>query len=138
LVPNEQIVTLMREASAVIIPSRHTYAEGLPMTIYEGLCSRTPIVASDHPMFRGRLVNDESALIFHAADANDLATKIQNLFTDSALYQRLSQFSAEAWERIQIPVKFGELLSRWVADSPENRAWLHSYRLASGRYNSLS
>jgi glycosyltransferase involved in cell wall biosynthesis len=138
LVPNEQIVTLMRAAGAVVIPSRHTYAEGLPMTIYEGLCSRTPIIASDHPMFRGRLVDGQSALIFHAGDANDLTTKIQNLFSDPKLYQQLSQFAAEAWERIQIPVKFGELLSRWVADSPENREWLHSFRLASGRYDSPS
>ncbi len=134
VVPNEHMVGLMRTASAVVVPSRHSYAEGLPMTIYEGLCSRTPIVASDHPMFRGRLIDRQSALIFRAAFASDLAAKIETLSRDAKLYRRLSEASAGAWERIQIPVKFGELLARWVKDSPENQDWLYSHRLSSGRY----
>ena len=79
LVDNQRIVEYMRAADAVIVPSRHSYAEGLPMTIYEALCSRTPIVASDHPMFRGRLVDGESALIFRASAPVDLAAKIEKL-----------------------------------------------------------
>ena len=51
LVPNEKVVYLMQEADIVFVPSRHAYREGMPSTIYEALCSRTPIVASDHPMF---------------------------------------------------------------------------------------
>lgn len=55
LLENNRVVHLMREADLVVIPSRHAYAEGVPMTIYEALCSRTPIIASDHPMFQNNL-----------------------------------------------------------------------------------
>ena len=43
--------------------------EGLPLTIYEALAARTPIIASDHPMFRGALVHQENALVYPAGDA---------------------------------------------------------------------
>ena len=59
LVPNEDVPAAMRRADAVVIPSRHDYPEGLPLTIYEALAARTPIIASDHPMFRGALVHEE-------------------------------------------------------------------------------
>ena len=41
----------------VIVPSRHDYPEGLPMTIYEALAMRTPLVVSDHPMIKAGLGN---------------------------------------------------------------------------------
>jgi len=44
----------MRSADAIVIPSRHEYPEGLPLTIYEALAARTPIVASDHQCFSAR------------------------------------------------------------------------------------
>ncbi|HEY9863856.1 MAG TPA: glycosyltransferase, partial [Candidatus Obscuribacterales bacterium] len=55
LVPNKTIVPLMREADLVVVPSRHEYGEGFPKSINEALYSRTPIVASDHPMFLQKL-----------------------------------------------------------------------------------
>lgn len=137
LLPNDEVVQLMRQADAVVIPSRHEYAEGLPMTIYEALSSRTPIVASDHPMFRGKLTHGESALIFAAAQPTDLAAKVELLFGHHQLYSALSHNAAAAWRRIQIPVKFGELLKRWILDSAEDRTWISSHRLASGKYDGL-
>src|SRR5262249_5226819 len=47
IIPNEDVPVAMREADAVVIPSRHEYPEGLPLTIYEALAARTPIIASD-------------------------------------------------------------------------------------------
>lgn len=135
LVPNNEVVPLMREADLVIIPSRHDYPEGLPMTIYEALCSYTPIVASDHPMFEGNLVDHDNALVFPAGDSSALAERVENLLSNPELYQQLSSNSKDAWERLQIPVKFAELLNRWIFDTPENRQWLFDHRLASGRYD---
>jgi glycosyltransferase involved in cell wall biosynthesis len=135
MVPNKQVILLMNEADAVVIPSRHVYPEGLPMTIYESLCSRTPIIASDHPMFAGKLRDGESALIFPASQAASLADRIAILFGDSEMYAQLSSNSAEAWQNIQIPVKFGEFLRRWVSNSTQDREWLQQYSLASGVYN---
>jgi glycosyltransferase involved in cell wall biosynthesis len=127
MVPNEQVIPLMREADAVVIPSRHAYPEGLPMTIYEALCSRTPIVASDHPMFAGKLRDRESALVFPASQAAALAESIAILFADPDLYFALSRNSLHAWQNIQIPVKFG--------DSAEDREWFRAHSLAAGLYD---
>jgi len=35
-----------------------------------------------------------------------------------------------AWERLQNPVKWGDVLYRWVSDTPEDRLWLEGHRYA--------
>lgn len=135
VVPNRQIIELMRQADLVLVPSRHEYSEGLPMTIYEGLCSRTPIIASDHPMFQSRLVDGVSAVIFAAGNPDDLSSKIKQALTDLSLYQQLSFNSALAWQQLQIPVKEFDLLERWLFNSTENYIWLSEHSLASSHYS---
>ena len=134
LVPNEDVPAAMRDADVVVIPSRHEYPEGLPLTIYEALAARTPIVASDHPMFRGALLHEQSALIFPASDSEALAAAIRRLGADRALYARLSTNSSAAWEALQLPVTWGELIERWISDGPADRKWLSAHRLNSGLY----
>lgn len=134
LVPHDRIVHLMNAADAVIIPSRPEYAEGVPMTIYEALCSRTPIVASNHPMFKNNLQDEVDALIFSSGDADALANALQKLFFNADLYSKLSYATESAWNRLQIPVKWGDLLKSWVFDSPENQQWRSKYRLDSDYY----
>ncbi|PSB22412.1 glycosyl transferase family 1 [filamentous cyanobacterium CCP2] len=135
LVKNKEVVTLMRSADLVLIPSRHEYPEGFPMTIYEALCSRTPIVASDHPMFRERLQHLNNAMIFQAGNANALANCVEDILQSPHLYHSLSQASAEAWQRLQIPVQWGDFLNYWLQQSPESHNWLQEKTLASGLYN---
>ena len=136
LVSNKTVVPLMREADLVVVPSRHEYPEGFPLVIYEALCSRTPIVASDHPMFRSKLVNQISALIFPAGDPTTLALCIEKLLSDPEIYYKLSSASDNVWKSLQLPVKWADLVNRWLFDSPENRQWLFEHRLLSGKYNS--
>jgi glycosyltransferase involved in cell wall biosynthesis len=136
LVPNHTVVPLMREADLVLIPSRHEYPEGFPITIYEALCSRTPIVASDHPMFRDNLKHGTNAMIFPASNPIALSECIEKLLLDPELYQKISVASADAWKRLQIPVKWAQMINRWLDDSPEDRQWLYEHRLASGLYDS--
>ena len=114
-VSHAQIVPLMREADLLVVPSRHDYPEGFPMTIYEGLTSRTPIVASDHPMFRGRLEDRRTAMVFKAGDASGMASAVATLMDSPALYEALSEASLPAWEALQIPVKWGDLVRSWAA-----------------------
>ena len=134
VVPNEDIPAAMRAADVVVIPSRHEYPEGLPLTIYEALSARTPIVASDHPMFREALVDGERAVIFHAGDVEQLENAVIKLFSDATLYQTLSQRAEEAWNRIQLPVTLGKLLDAWTADDPAQTEWIRAHRLVSGYY----
>ena len=134
LVTNAQVVAGMRGASMVAVTSQHAYPEGLPLTIYEALCARTPIVASDHPMFLRRLEHERTALIYRSGDAEALADAAQRLVADDALFARLSEASAAAWHALHLPVKGGTLLSRWLNDTDEDRAWIAAHRLDSGRY----
>jgi glycosyltransferase involved in cell wall biosynthesis len=134
MVPNEEIPEAMRGADIVVIPSRHEYPEGLPLTIYEALSARTPIVASDHPMFRGTLVDGQSAVIFRGGRADELALAIDRLLRSPALYESLSLESADAWSRIQLPVSMGKLLEAWVSGDPEQKKWINDHRLMSGCY----
>jgi glycosyltransferase involved in cell wall biosynthesis len=135
LVDNHTVRQLMREADVVLIPSRHEYPEGLPLTIYEALCARTPIVASDHPMFQGILEDKVSAMVFPAGHSAVLADCIKAIMTDKNLYQKLSEASLSTWQKIQIPVKWADVIDRWVHDACENRRWLFEHRLNSGLYD---
>jgi glycosyltransferase involved in cell wall biosynthesis len=135
VIPNEDIPATMRSVDVVIIPSRHEYPEGLPLTIYEALASRTPIIASDHPMFFGALAHETSALVFRAGDVGDLSASIRRLNSDCQLYAELSRNSLDAWTALQLPVTWGELVSRWLDDSPEDHEWLKGHRLMSGLYD---
>lgn len=135
LVANDRVRTAMRDADAVVIPSRHDYPEGLPLTIYEALAARTPIIASDHPMFRGALSDGDSAVIFAAASPPALAAAIRRLDGDEALYARLSANAGGAWDALQLPVHMGELIDRWLTDDAADTAWIADHGLASGRYD---
>jgi glycosyltransferase involved in cell wall biosynthesis len=131
LVPNGEIPGMMHAADAVVVPSRHSFPEGLPLTLYEALASRTPVVASDHPMFAGHLVHDESAVVFPASQPQALAAAIEGLIRDPARYRRISEGSSGAWHRMQNPVKWGEMIERWVRATPADRAWLQAHSVAA-------
>jgi len=131
LIPNDAVTAGMREADIVVVPSQHAYPEGLPLTIYEALCANTPIVASDHPMFVRRLADRESALIYPAGRPAELAGRIRELLGNPALYAALSGASQRTWEGLQIPLKWGDLVARWLADGAEDRRWLGAHSLAA-------
>jgi glycosyltransferase involved in cell wall biosynthesis len=131
IVPNSKVPALMQAADAVIIPSRHAFPEGLPLTLYEALASRTPTVASDHPMFAGHLVDGESAIVYPAANSAALAAAIDRLLGDPELYARISRGAEKAWLHMQNPVKWGDLIRRWTRDEPEDRNWLSGQTIAA-------
>jgi len=133
-VENQAVVHLMRKADLVLIPSRHEYPEGFPMTIYEALCSRTPIIASDHPMFQNFLIHGVNAMIFPAMNSKALSETIEKVLSDPTLYNSLSLASAEAWKQLQIPVKWTDMINRWLNHSEENGNWLFAHTLASKGY----
>jgi glycosyltransferase involved in cell wall biosynthesis len=134
LVKNTEIVNLMNDADFVVVPSHHDYPEGFPFTIYEGLSSRTPIVASDHPMFLRQLQHGSNAMIFPAGNSAALAQCIAQCLANPALYASISEATHATWKKLQIPVKWAEMIDRWVQNMPQDQDWLFQHRLASGRY----
>lgn len=137
LISNDQVEPLMREADLVVVPMRHEYPAGFPLIIYHALCSRTPLIASDHPMFVNYLQHEINSMIFPSKDAAALANCVEKLLTNPTLYYNLSVASEAAWNSLQIPVKWDVLINRWLFDSPQNRRWLREYRLTSGRYTAV-
>jgi glycogen synthase len=135
VIPNRSVEPLMRKADLVIVPSRHTYPEGFPLVIHHALRSRTPIVASDHPMFRENLTHGKNAMIFPAGNATALATCVVNLLADADGYARISLVSHESWQKLRLPVKWSDVLERWIDETPENQKWLLNHSLASDRYD---
>ncbi|MFP4007000.1 MAG: glycosyltransferase family 4 protein [Spirulinaceae cyanobacterium] len=135
MIPNPQVFQMMQEADAVVVPSRPEYPEGFPKTVVETLCSRTPLIASNHPVFNNILDHDRNALVFPAGNAKILASEIQRLLTNAELYHQLSVNSTEAWQKLQLPVKWLNLIEQWLVDSPDNYEWLYQHRLSSGLYD---
>jgi len=135
MVPTETLEPLMRDSELVLVTSRHEYPEGFPLTIQHALRTRTPIVASDHPMFKAHLKHGINSMIFEAGSSLALAESIETVISDSALYHNLSVASHSTWQELRLPVKWADLIDRWLDDSPESKQWLFEKRLASGAYN---
>lgn len=135
VVENKSIIPLMRSADLVLVPSHHDYPEGFPLTIYEALCSRTPLVASDHPMFVRQLSDRVDSMLFPANNASALASQIKTVLTEPELYSKISEATQATWQRLQLPVKLGELLHRWINGSLYDEEWIFKYRFSSGLYN---
>ncbi|HEX5660788.1 MAG TPA: glycosyltransferase family 4 protein [Polyangiales bacterium] len=127
--PHAEVRRAMREADVVVVPSRHEYPEGLPMTLYEGLCSRTPLVVSDHPMFQLRIRDDENALVFRAGDPSSLAARVRQLIAETKLYERLSENAVQAAEGYLCPLKWDRLIEAWL--DPAHGAEIQSNLLST-------
>lgn len=131
-VPNTEIVKLMHSHDFVAVPSRHAYSEGLAMTVYEALCSRTPLLLSDHPMFERALGKQGGVRLFHANDPEALAKLIIHLAGAPTEYEAISNASADAWQHIQVPLTFGQVIDGWLRGTPEELEQLKRYSV--GRY----
>lgn len=121
-VSNDTVVQRMAAADAVVVPSRHDYSEGLPLTIYEAFCSRTPLVISDHPMFVSNVKHGQDGLMFRGGDAADLADQLVGLFNDRTLYAALSANSSEAWRKLQIEQTWADAIDQWLGGEPVRQA----------------
>jgi glycosyltransferase involved in cell wall biosynthesis len=129
MIPNADVRRRMREHDAVVVPSRHGYAKGLPNTIYEALASRAPLVISDHPAFQGRVMPETECLVYRAADPADLARSLALLAAEPALYRALSENSVQALDGLYVGMEWERLIEAFVED-PENRGgWVQANSL---------
>jgi len=133
--PHSDVLKAMRDHDAVLVPSHHAYPEGLPMTIYEALCTRTPVVASDHPMFARRIFDGKNGLIFREADPAALGAAVERLRTSPELYRSLSEKAGASAETYLLPLKWHLLLDLWLDGSPAAEAQIESFSLARRQYS---
>jgi glycosyltransferase involved in cell wall biosynthesis len=131
-----EVLKCMHKSDVVLVPSHHEYPEGLPMTIYEGLCSRTPLVVSDHPMFSARLKDGRDCVMFPAKNAVALVEAINRLVNTPALYKSLSRDAAKTCDNFLICAPFGELVDHWLGSTPADDAWLAGHALSADKWAS--
>lgn len=130
-----EVLDSMHDNDVVLVPSRHEYPEGMPNVIYEGLCSRTPLVVSDHPMFGTRVKDGQDCLVFPAGSVEALVESIEKLLGDPALYEALSRNAEQACGNYLIGAPWGDLIEHWLAHTPDDDAWLADHALTAPRFN---
>lgn len=130
-ISNSSVKQEMKKNDIVIVPSRHEYPEGLPNTIYEALASRTPLIISDHPAFKGRLVDEEEVLVFQAGNSKSLADCILKLRNSQSLYCKLSENSLVGHDRLYCGINFDHLIGLYIDDLFNELGWVEANSLAA-------
>lgn len=116
-VGNAEAFARLKAADLACVPSRPEFREGFPLSLTEALAARTPVLASDHPVFLTGLVDGEGVRIFRASDPTAIADAAERVLSDPAEYARLSESTGAAFARLECPTSFGDLLQRWRATS---------------------
>ncbi len=113
-VRNAEVLDLISCHDVVVVPSRREEAEGLPVTIYEALQSKIPIICSDHAMFAYFLQDGVDALFFECGNSRKLAAKIQELHSKPEIYKKLAANSQNSLKRIICPYKLDQIITNWL------------------------
>jgi glycosyltransferase involved in cell wall biosynthesis len=100
--------------------------EGTPLTVFEAMAMRKPIVATSVDGLRDVLRNDENALVVPPKDARALAGAIERLLDESDLARRLSERALRSSRRFDIRI-FVEKMERLY------ELLVDRYQAASGR-----
>jgi glycosyltransferase involved in cell wall biosynthesis len=116
-VGNDEVFRRMAAATFVCVPTRHEFPEGFPLTLTEALTAHTPILASDHPVFTRVLADGDGLRYFAAGDAAALAHVLASLADDPAGYAELSRRTTVAFDKLQCPVRFHEIIESWLPRS---------------------
>jgi glycosyltransferase involved in cell wall biosynthesis len=132
LINNTQVIELMSGADLVVIPSRSGYPEGFPLTMFEAIASRTPIVCSDHSMFRQVMVDGRNASVFDSEDPRNCAEAIRRTLSDPQLYATLSANAGRTWDALKGPADWRTMILKWLAEGPTS-PWIRGRMLSSPR-----
>ncbi|WP_029629740.1 glycosyltransferase family 4 protein [Zavarzinella formosa] len=114
LVSNDRVMEEMIRATFVVVPTRPEFPEGFPMTFTESLTVRTPVIASTHPVFTSALSDGEGVRFFKAGNAQCLAELVTSLVREPDVYRELSEKTQTAFERLQCPTRFHEIIEDWL------------------------
>jgi glycosyltransferase involved in cell wall biosynthesis len=128
LIANTEVFRMMAAADVVVVPSRTEYPEGFPLTMFEAIASRTPIVCSDHPMFRPVITNGRNASVFPAGNRQAFADAILHILTDPELYATLSTNATSTWAALKGPADWRAMIVNWVREGASS-PWIQSHML---------
>ncbi len=117
----ERLVTLYREASALVLPSLY---EGFGLPVLEAMQSGTPVVASDIPSLR-EVAGDAALYVSRPLDADCWREALIRISTDPALRAELSRrgtVAAAEFSWSQVGRRFSVLLHRVAQRQPARPA----------------
>lgn len=132
LLGNNDVFEMMAAADLVVVPSRTDYPEGFPLTMFEAIASRTPIVCSDHPMFRPVMVDGRNASVFPAGNYRAFAAAIQATLADPVRYAALSANASLTWAALKGPADWRTLIVKWVVEG-RSSPWLREHMVSAVR-----
>ena len=122
--PNELIVRAMRDSTFVCVTSHREFPEGMPLTLKEALGTRSPVIASNHPVFVRAFQAGEGLRFVEEKQPQRIADAVEQLWSDPAEYRRLSETTTQALDRVSCRTKLSSLLKDWAqtfkADQPTN------------------
>jgi glycosyltransferase involved in cell wall biosynthesis len=120
---NKDVFERMLGATFVSVPTRHEFPEAMPLTMTEALASRTPVIASDHPVFVAAFKDGEGMRMVAQRNPEAIAAAIERSL-EPAEYERLSRTTIDAFTRVECPVVMRHLMERWRAEVLEPAAGL--------------
>lgn len=111
---NDSVFKLYREADLAIVPSRREFPEGFPLTMFEAIASRTPIVCSDHPIFTPIMKDKNNAAVFRNGRPDSLMKTIAAVLSDGELYARYSEQAVHTWEKLGGTADWRTMIREWA------------------------
>lgn len=111
--PNREVFQAMRDATFVCVPSHHSFTEGMPQTITEAFAARTPVIASDHPIFVRTFQDGAGIGFFKQQNPAELAELIADLSRDADAYAQMSRATRASWQALQCRATMADLLDDW-------------------------
>lgn len=120
-ITNKEVHSYMENADVVLVPSWHSYPEGMPNVIYEAFEAYTPVIISDHPSFVAKLANGQGCLIVEQHHVEQIYLALLKISQD-VQYQQISSGIIDAWKKIQCPVLFQDVILQWKSYTEENKA----------------
>jgi len=130
-IAKRQVRELMATTDVIVVPSRPSYAEGLPNAIVEGMAYRTPLVVAEHPSTAKRLKHEHAVLFSRPLDPDDLARQIARLHDDADLFRRLSENSETNYHRLFFGSSWYTLIEAFVSDPRNKSGWVQRHSLAT-------
>jgi glycosyltransferase involved in cell wall biosynthesis len=116
---NSELPALLRSANIFVMPSivaKSGDQEGLGLVAVEAMGCGCAVVATDLPAVRDTVQHGKTGLVARAADAEDLAAKIETLLDDDALRLRLAkdgnEFARERFDWSVVGADYASLISR--------------------------
>lgn len=126
-ISNDDVNDLFERASIALIPSQHRFPEGLPLTFFEAIASRTPVITSDHPMLRAVTEGIDGTHAFPEKDAEKCADLIAMLLADAREYHKASLAATQVWDRLNLSADWGTLLWEFINNGPSS-GWIDRHK----------